>query len=164
MRSILKAIVVIAFLSLFVSCDFIGKQGNRAINGQTAANSSVRADDPPVNLEQLPKPAKEYIDKYLPGHEIIRVRAYEDNVRAWLGTGEILKFDVDGHFKEIECASGIPASAIDERIINDVKSIDPDASIVKIDKDSYGDFEVKLDNGMHINYDANFKRTKFDDR
>ena len=90
------------------------------------------------------------------------MKSDEDDVKVWLGTGEQLKFDLDGNFKEIECLSGLPASVINERIINDVKSINPKAYIVKIDKDSNGDFDVKLDIGVEIKYDSNFNRIAVD--
>lgn len=163
MRNLFNVIVTIGLLSLVLSCNNGAKQENAgAGNEQNYANAQVGGKDP-VNLELLPKAAKDYIDKYLGDKEIIRVKAYEDDVRAWLGSGEQLKFDLDGNFKELECASGIHASIIDERIINDVKSIDHKATIVKIEKDSFGDFEVKLDNGMEVKYDANYHRIGLDD-
>lgn len=164
MKSIINAVVVIAFLSFLVSCNNGDKQGNNdASNEQIAASAPARDAERNVNLDQLPKIAKDYIDKYLPGKEIVRVIADEDDIKVWFSTSEQLEFDIDGNIKEIECVAGIPASAIDERLMQDVKSIDPKASIVKIDKDSFGEYEVKLDNGMEINYDANFKRIGFDD-
>jgi hypothetical protein len=160
MKNIVNVIVMIALLSFVVSCNNGGKQEyDGTENEQISAYSSVRT---PVNLDALPKVAKDYLDKYLPDKEIVRVKSDEDDVKVWLGTGEQLKFDLDGNFKEIECLSGLPASVINERIINDVKSINPKAYIVKIDKDSNGDFDVKLDIGVEIKYDSNFNRIAVD--
>ena len=160
MKNIINAVVVIALMSLVMSCKIGGKQGdNEMSNGQTAATA---LSEKPVNIDQLPQQAKDFINKCLPGKEIVRVIADDDDIKVWLSTSEQLEFDLDGNIKEIECAAGIPASAIDERLMRDVASIDPKATIVKIDKDSFGEYEVKLDNGMEINYDANFKRLGFD--
>lgn len=165
MRNIFNTVVAIALLSLAVSCNIGGNQGNDVpSNEQTSAiNAPVHGGDSVPNLDKLPQVTKNYLDKYLPGYEIVRVIADNDDINVWLRTGEVLTFDIDGYIKEIECASGIPASVIDERILKDVKSIDPQANIVEIDKDTFGGYDVKLDNGMDINYDINCKRTGTDD-
>lgn len=160
MKSIINVCVVAVLLALALSCSNGGKQaGNQAGNAVAVAAGTAS----PVNTDQLPKEAKDYIDKYLPGSEIVRVVADDDDVKVWLRSGELLEFDIEGKIKEIECATGVPASAIDERILKDVKSSDPQANIVEIDKDGYGGYEVKLDNGKDISYDANCKRIGLDD-
>lgn len=160
MKSIINVGVVAVLLALALSCSNGGKQaGNQAGNAGAVAAGTAS----PVNTDQLPKEAKDYIDKYLPGSEIVRVVADDDDVKVWLRSGELLEFDIEGKIKEIECATGVPASAIDERILKDVKLSDPQANIVEIDKDGYGGYEVKLDNGKDISYDANCKRIGLDD-
>ncbi len=164
MRNAFKVIALTSLLLLVVSCDNVKNQGEKGLNnGQPAAAVSPSNDDNAADMAQLPQTAQEYIDKYLPGSELVRVMADDDDVKAWLRNGVVLEFDLDGNIREIECMSGIPASVIDQRIINDVKSIEPKASIIKIDKNGYGDFEVKLSNGLEINYDANCRRVGYDD-
>ena len=161
MRNIFNAVVVITLLTLAMSCKHVNDVPS---NEQTSViNAPVHGGDSIANLDKLPEVTIKYLDKYLPGYEIVRVIADNHDIRVWLRTGELLEFDMDGYIREIECPAGIPASVIDERILNDVKSIDPEANIVEIDKDSFGGYDVKLDNGMDINYDVNCKRTGTDD-
>ena len=163
MRNIINAFMVIIFLSLFVSCTIGGKQGkDGASNEQPSANVPVRGDKT-VNLDLLPQVTKNYIDKYLSDKEIAKVIAEEDELKVWFSTGEQLEFDLDGNIKKIESPIGVSASVIDERILQDIKSIDPNLTIVRIEMENNGDFDVKLDNGKEITYDANYKRIGFDD-
>lgn len=160
MRNIIKVIVVIASLSLFVSCDFIGKlkNSNEASKEQTMHNATVDDGELAASIGQLPKSAKDYIDKFMHDKEIARVKAEEEEFDVWFTTGEQMEFDLDGNIKEIECAAGIPESVVDERVLNDVKSIDSEHYVVKIKKKSNGDYEVRLNNGMEIVYDASYNR------
>ncbi|MBR5639827.1 MAG: PepSY-like domain-containing protein [Muribaculaceae bacterium] len=164
MRNIFNIIVLVALLPLIVSCDYIGKLKKNATTSkvQTTANSPKNGNDS-IGITKLPKISKDYIEKYLPDKEIARVIAADDEFKVWLSTGEQLEFDLDGGIQEIECAAGIPESVIDERVLQDVRLIDSHAPIVKIEKKSNGDYEVKLNNGMEIEYDASYKRMGIDD-
>ncbi len=159
MRNIINLIVVIASLSLVVSCDYIKKQGNNVES--TNRPAKVNRIDNSVNVDQLPQAAKDYINKFLPGKDIVRVKVDEDEFEVWLSTGEQLEFDLNGKIKEIEFAAGLPSSVIDERVAQDVKLIDAKAYIVEIDQKPNGDFDVKLNNGKKISYDADYKRIDF---
>lgn len=161
MRNIINLVLVIASLSLVVSCDFIKKQSNNEVS--TNRTTTVNRTDNPVNVDQLPQEARNYIIKYMQEKEIARVKAEEDEFKVWLSTGEQLEFDIDGNIKEIECPAGIAESVIDERVLRDVKTIDSQAFIVKIEHKANGDFDVKLNSGMEIEYDANYKRIGIED-
>ena len=161
MRYIINLIVVIASLSLVVSFDYFKKQGNKEVSNHSTA--AVNRSESSVNVDQLPQEARNYIFKHMQGKEIARVKAEEDEFKVWLSTGEQLEFDIDGNIKEIECPAGITESEIDERVLRDVKTIDSQAVIVKIEQKTNGDFDVKLNNGMEIEYDANFKRIGIED-
>ncbi len=164
MRNIISTFMIVTLLSLVVSCNNGGQEGNNgASNEQTASNAPARDAKATVDIEKLPQLAKDFINNKLPGKDIVRMKVEEDDVEVWLNSGEKLEFDTDGNIKEIECLSGLSASVVGQRIIDDVKSIKPEAYVVKIDKDSYGEYEVTLDNGMEIKYDPNFKRLGIDD-
>lgn len=163
MRNFFSAIVVIALLSLTVSCGKFGKHGGASSKGQTTAKAPVHGGDSVANLNQLPDVAQDYIKKRLSDKDIARVGSDNDEIKVWLTTGEILEFDLDGKIKKIECPGGVPESIVEERILQDVKSIDPKASIVKIEVENDGDYEVKLDTGKEVTYDANCKRIGIDE-
>lgn len=160
----------IAFASLMliaVSCNNGG--GNQVNNAAPAPNGQVApapvngGDDHVVSTGQLPQNAQDYINKYLPGKTVASVVADNDDYNVIMQSGERLEFDLGGNIKDIEAYPEVPAAVIDERIISDVKTIDPQAKIVKIERNGYGGFEVKLSNGMEINYDVNCQRLGFDD-
>ncbi len=161
MRNIFNVFLLIAFLSFVTSCDFIRKQGNNVTNEQ--AKVPPRSVDKSRNVDNLHPDAKKYIDDFLPGHEIARVIVYDSEYKVWLTTGELLEFNLEGEIQEIESASGVPESVIDARVLEDVKSIDPQATIVKIEKKSDGGYEVKLDTGKEILYDVGYQKVGFDE-
>lgn len=161
MRNIFKVFLVIALLSFVTSCDFIKKQ-NKNVTSDAHANAPAQ-NEKPTNVENLHPNAKKFINDLLPGYEIARVIVDDDEFKVWLTTGEMLDFDLDGGVKEIESAAGIPEAVIDEHILKDVKSLDPDASIVRIDKKSDGGFDVKLNTGKEIVYDAGYNRIGIND-
>lgn len=162
MRNIINVILLTAFLSFAASCDFIRKQGNNVTNEQP--NFPSRTVDKSNNVENLHPDAQKYINDYLPDHEIARVIVYDNEFKVWLTTGELLNFSLDGDIRQIESAAGVPESVIDEQVLNDVKSIDSQASVVKFEKKGDGGYEVKLDNGKEIIYDVGYQRIGLDEK
>ena len=167
MRNLISVVVAIALLSLVASCGKIGKIGkpvdNEASNMHASTKVSVYGSDSVANVDKLPDLAKTYINNYMSNKEIARVIADDDKFQVRFSTGEILEFDIDGNIKEIESPAGMPQSVVDNRILEDVRAIDPEATIVKIEIENDGDCELKLDNGKTIIYDANCKRMSVDD-
>ena len=166
MRNIFSLFLVIVLLPLVSSCDFVKKHGNNVVSkGQDSDLTSVVAPNAnrPSNVENLHPDAKKFIDETLPDREIARVIVDDDEFKVWLTSGELLEFDQDGAFKEIECAAGVPEAMIDGRLLQDVKSLNSQAYIVKIEKKSDAGYEVKLNTGVEIEYDAGYSRIGIDD-
>lgn len=168
-KKIFFAFVLTSLMAIAVSCNNGG--GNQVNNTTAAPSGQVPAAPAPVNgdddrvvsASQLPQSAQDYINKFLPGKTIANVVADDDDINVTMQSGERLEFDLGGNIKKIEAYPELPAAVIDKRIVSDVKTIDPQAKIVKIDRNDYGGFEVKLSNGMEINYDASCQRLGFDD-
>lgn len=167
----INSVLTLALLTIAGACNNgSGNQPANTVNNpvqsapQGAQQQVVNGDDDKVvDAASLPQSAQEYINKYLPGKQIANVTADNDDFNVLLNSGERLEFTTTGEIKEIECAAGVPASVVEPRVIEDVKTSNPQATIVKIEKSGNGGFEVKLNNGLKINYDANFNRLGYDD-
>ncbi|MBR6489689.1 MAG: PepSY-like domain-containing protein [Muribaculaceae bacterium] len=158
-NNVFFAIVMVAFLALSTACNRGNDtQDSSAGSGNSASAASVYTDDDrAVGIDQLPQKAQDYINNFFPGKTVANVRADDDEYDVFLQYGERLEFDMNGDIKEIECYPEIPSNVIDNRILNDVRSIDPQAKIVKIER-KYGGYEVKLNTGMELNYDPGFQK------
>jgi len=174
MKSIFSSIVMISLLVFAVSCNNGNQQENSensgsvvsteapAQNGQPSAASQgdpqAQAANQSVDVANLPQVAQDFISQSFPGKEIAKIVADDDDYTVMLKSGEKLEFDTMGNIEEIEAYSGVPVTAIDNRIVDDVKTIDPQAVIVKLECNSNGGYEVNLNNGKEIKYSADCKR------
>lgn len=171
-NKVFNTIVITALMVLAVACNKGDGKNQAAVNNapapqsgqvQAPAQAPVYADDDHVvQANNLPQNAQDYVNEYFSGKTIANVIADSDDYNVILQTGERLEFDMSGEIKEIECYPEVPANVIDNRILNDVRSIDPRAKIVKIER-KYGGYEVKLNTGLEINYDPGFQRMGYDD-
>lgn len=124
------------------------------------------ADDRPVTYEQLPAPAKTFINEYYSGVKVSFVSKDDDFVRpdysVMLSNGVKLEFASSGALKKISCSKGIDASIIPEPIRDYVGRHYPGAGYVEyeIGRRSY---EIVLTNRMELKFNSNFNLIEIDD-
>ena len=134
--------------------------------GFAAFAAVLSADDRPMAYENLPAPAKEYIQTNFPGEKTIMVTKDDDLIFAdytvMLSNGTKLEFEHSGALTQISSPNGIPAELVPVSIRNYVQAHYPDAGYLdfEVGKRAY---EVKLTNRMELKFNNNFHIIEIDD-
>lgn len=120
----------------------------------------------PIQTNQLPAAARQFIERYFAQSRIMLVTQETDFAKksydVVFDDGCKLEFDGKGDWKEIDCKfSAVPESVVPKPIAEQVRSSYPDAKIVKIDKDRR-EYEVKLSNRMELTFDLRFNLIDID--
>ena len=131
-----------------------------------SAVSFAKADDRPVTFAQLPAAAQAFINNTYPGEKVSYAMVDDDLIRpdytVVLATGVKIQFNNDGSLERIEARGGVPASVVPVQIMDYVKMYVPDAKVVDYEVGRFG-YEVQLSNRMELNFNRNFKISRFDD-
>ncbi len=124
------------------------------------------ADNRPVTLEKLPSAAKLFIEANYPGENISYAYADDDRVRpdytVRLSNGVEIQFEHDGSLEKISARAGVPAGVVPVQITDYVKAYYPDALIIEYEV-GRREYEVKLSNGLELQFNANFRLKDIDD-
>lgn len=130
--------------------------------------TSARADhDRPVQFDQLPAQAQEFIRTYFPEEKVSFAKEERDFMEVRyevMFTNSIkVEFYKDGRWKEIDCKySVLPEGIVPEQIVTYVNSNFPGVKIHAIDRDRR-DIEVELTNGLELTFDLNYNLIDMDD-
>ncbi|MDO4229907.1 MAG: PepSY-like domain-containing protein [Capnocytophaga sp.] len=128
--------------------------------------TAMNAQETIVTQNELPKEAQNFIKKYFANHTLDYI-TFERN---YFSTNEYiakftdglkLEFDGKGNWVEIDGKrTEIPNEFISKNILNYVKTKFVDTKIVRIEKGIFGRQEVKLSNGLELEFDSegNFRR------
>ena len=125
---------------------------------------NARADhDQVITYDQLPEVAQTFLKQYFADKVPLVVTVDWDDYAIRYSSGEKVEFDKQGNWKDIECYNGkVPAAAVPEQISTYVTSTFPGKSIIKIERHR-SVYEVKLNNGMEIEFNRNFQVIDIDD-
>ena len=125
---------------------------------------SVKADDDRViTYQQLPQNAQEFLKQHFSKLVPLVVTMDWDDYTIMYETGEKIEFNKQGEWKDIDCrASHVPAVLIPQQIKSSVQQSFPGTSIIKIDRNRRG-YEVKLNNGLEVEFNRNFQVIDIDD-
>ncbi len=128
------------------------------VGGSVMADGRKRTIDP----ENLPKPATELIQKHWPScvidYAFIDGKEYE----VLLSDGTMIEFNSKGVWKEMKCTDGLPVTLVPGNITRYVVNRYPKQLIIKCEK-MRGGYEVKLTNGLEIQFDMQGRVTHVDD-
>ena len=115
-----------------------------------SAVSFAKADDIPVTFAQIPVDAQTFIKNTYPDEKVSYAMVDDDFIRpdytVVLASGIKVRFNHDGGLEKIDY----------------VKMTVPDAVLVEYEIGRFG-YEVKLSNGMELNFNRKFKISRFDD-
>lgn len=118
--------------------------------------------DKPVAAEQVPEPIKVFVQQMFPGQTITYAEKDQEVTGAKydvvLTDGTRIDFDADDVWDKVEATMANPVltALVPAPIVTYIQSNFPDAMILKIDKEHNG-YEVKLSNGMVIEFNRNFQ-------
>lgn len=124
----------------------------------------LQADnDRVITFEQLPATAQALLKQHFENKVPLVITADWDDYKVMYQSGEKVEFDKKGNWRDLDFKiSQVPADLIPEQIKANVQGTFPGATIVKLDRD-YRGYEVKLSNGMELEYNKHFQIVNFDD-
>ena len=129
-----------------------------------AMSFNAKADhDQVITFNQLPAASQAFHKQHFANKVPLIVTMDWDDYTVRYESGEKVEFDKQGNWKEIDCrVSSVPRELIPEQIKNHIKSTFPGTTILKIDRNRRG-YEVKLNNGLEIEYSPTFQVIDIDD-
>ena len=119
---------------------------------------TMRADDDRViTFDQLPQPAQTFLKQHFASKVPLIVTADWDDYKIVYESSESIEFDRTGNWKDIECYnSKVPNEVIPEQIATYLSKNQPGKSVIKLERHR-SMYEVKLNNGMEIEFNRNFQ-------
>ena len=120
---------------------------------------TMRADDDDrvITFAQLPEAAQTFLKANFATKVPLLVTADWDDFTIRYESGEKIEFDRSGNWKDIECYNGkVPAEAVPGQISSYISQNYPGKSIIKLERHR-SVYEVKLNNGMEIEFNRNFQ-------
>ena len=125
---------------------------------------NAKADhDQVITYNQLPANAQAMLKQYFANKVPLIVTMDWDDYTIVYDSGEKVEFNKQGEWKEINCrTSFVPTALIPEQIKANVKTSFPGTTIIKLDRNLRG-YEVKLNNGLEIEYNRAFQVIDIDD-
>ena len=129
----------------------------------TMSMPAMADSDRVITFDQLPNQAQTLLKKHFADKVPLIVTVDWDDYKVMYQSGEKIEFDKKGNWKELDCkVSAVPTALIPDQIKASVKTTFPGATIIKFDRDRRG-YDVKLNNGMEIEFDKNFRVVDLDD-
>ena len=118
---------------------------------------SAKADyDQVITFNQLPDQAQELLKQYFADKVPLIVTVDWDDYTIVYDSGEKVEFDKQGEWKEFNCrTSHVPSALIPEQIKSHIKSTFPGTTIIQLERNRRG-YEVKLNNGLEVEYSPAF--------
>ena len=119
-------------------------------------------DDRVITYDQLPQAAQTFLKTHFATKVPLLVTADWDDFTISYESGEKIEFNRSGEWKDIECYnSKVPADAVPEQIYTYLNQNYPGKSVIKIERHR-SVYEVKLNNGMEVEFNRNFQVTDVD--
>lgn len=135
------------------------------IIGVVLTAAVATTDERPVTYEQLPTPAKTYIESNFNGEKVTLATREDDlflpDYTVLLADGTKLEFTNSGKLKQVSSKNGISSDLIPVTIRDYVSAHYPDAGYLdfEIGRKTY---EVKLTNRMELKFNRNFHVIEID--
>lgn len=124
------------------------------------------AEDRPVVSEQLPAPAREFLNANYPGEKISYAVVDDDLVSpdytVRLANGVEIQFENSGALEKISARTGVPSSVVPVQISDYVKANFPDALIIDYEI-GRREYDVELSNGIELKFNGKFRLIGLDD-
>lgn len=118
---------------------------------------SADDDDRVITFDQLPQAAQTFLKANFATKVPLVVTADWDDYTIRYESGEKIEFNRSGDWKDIECYNNkVLSNVIPEQIVNYVKQNYPGKSVIKIERHR-SVYEVKLNNGMEVEFNRNFQ-------
>lgn len=121
-----------------------------------------------ITVGELPAPSRQLVDTYFKEVGVSYAKVDEEwfdkEYKVVLVNGVKLAFRKDGSWKEIDCRYNgeVPADLVPTAITGYLGQNFQERRVVCIERDRRG-YEVRLDNGLELEFDADFRLVDIDD-
>lgn len=141
--------------------------GIATIGVAVAATIYHLRDDQPIGYSELPAKAQEFVEKYYDGVDVTRVTMDRDisstEYDVMLSNGTKIEFNTDGEWRDVDARnSAVPSAIVPKEIRSYVDKNYNGNDIVELKRERYG-WEVKLSQGLELEFDNAFRLTEIDD-
>ncbi len=131
------------------------------------AQVSFAGDKRPITQEELPAPAQHFIKNHFAKAAVSRItvdgQLFDREYKVLFADGREVEFSKDGEWKEVEAKRAeFPMGVLPQQIRRYLEQHYPNQAVSKIERDRRG-YEVKLRNGMELDFDNRFQLLKVDD-
>ncbi len=118
-------------------------------------------DDKPIQMEQMPKAAQEFIRTHFSGSTIAIAKQetdfFDKNYDVIFTDGNKVEFNRKGEWTEVDCRySQVPVAIIPAAVKAYIDSKYPNTPVLDIEKSDRGGYDVKLSNNFDIEFDKRF--------
>ena len=129
--------------------------------------SAFAGNDRIITVAELPAASQQFIKAHFAGVEVSYAKVDEEmfdkDYKVVFVNGSKVEFAKNGAWKEVDCKYGeVPAAIVPQQIRDYVAKNFAGRKIVSIDRDKR-DWEVKLDNGLDLKFDLQFRLIEIDD-
>lgn len=129
---------------------------------------SSNAQESIISKNELPQVAQKFIEDNFSKNTLEYVKMDKENFstdyKIKFADGTEIEFDSKGEWMEVDGnKTNIPSGFIQKSILNYVKEKFPNTQIVKIEKGRFGKQEVKLSNGLELEFNSKGEFKRIDD-
>lgn len=130
------------------------------------SSAALAGTDRPIEVNQLPDVAQQVVKKDFSSRRVAMAKIddglFYNGYEVVFTNGDKVEFDSHGQWKDVTCRkSAVPASLVPHPISKYVSSYYQGMKILGLEKKRSG-YEVKLDNGLEIKFNNDFKVTDID--
>jgi len=129
------------------------------------AGISSYAQESIITKAEMPNAAQKFVSEHFSKSTVDYIKkdkeTFSTDYKVKFSDGREIEFDADGNWTEVDGnKTTIPTAFISKNILNHVKQKFPNTQIVKIEKGRFGRQDVKLSNGLELEFNAQgvFKR------
>lgn len=121
-----------------------------------------------ITKAELPNVAQKFVSEHFSKSTVDYIKkdkeTFSTDYKIKFSDGREIEFDSDGNWTEVDGnRTVIPTAFISKNIMNHVKQKFPNTHIVKIEKGRFGKQDVKLSNGLELEFNAQGEFKRIDD-
>lgn len=129
--------------------------------------TAFAGNDRIITVAELPAVSQQFIKAHFAGVEVSYAKVDEEmfdkDYKVVFVNGSKVEFAKNGQWTDVDCKYGeVPAAIVPQQIRDHVAQHFAGRKIVSIDRDKR-DWEVKLDNGLDLKFDLQFRLIEIDD-
>lgn len=124
--------------------------------------TALAANDKPIQVSKMPAAAQQFIRKYFSSHSVAMAKMETDFLNksydVIFTNGDKVEFDNKGNWTNIDCErSAVPVEVVPAAIKEYVQKSYPDTKPLQLEKTDRKGYELKLSNGVEIEFDKKFR-------